>query len=84
VSDNAEQTAERRRAFGQQLRAARERAGLSQTATARAAGMDRSFYVEIENGRHSVSVDRLHDIAAAIGVPIKDLFGEEAAARDQE
>jgi transcriptional regulator with XRE-family HTH domain len=47
---------------------------MTQTAVAAAAGLDRSFYVEVEHARHSISVDRAHAIADALGVDIRDLF----------
>ncbi|WP_171052816.1 helix-turn-helix domain-containing protein [Streptomyces marianii] len=67
-------TAERRVAFGRRLREVRERAGLTQTAAAKAAGLDRSFYAEVESARHSVSVDRLYAIADALGVSVHELL----------
>lgn len=66
-----------RLAFGRRLRTLRERAGLSQTALASKAGLDRSFYVEVEHGRHSISVDRLHALAAALGVEVHRLFTDD-------
>lgn len=74
MSDSGERIAARRRAFGRRLRAVREEKGMSQAAVAKAARIDRSFYSEVETGRHSVSVDRLHDIADVLGVAVADLF----------
>jgi transcriptional regulator with XRE-family HTH domain len=70
---------QRRKSFGGRLRRVRTEAGLSQTAVASRAGLDRSFYAEIESGKHSVSVDRLYDIAEALGVAVRDLFTDEPA-----
>ncbi|MFJ7247967.1 helix-turn-helix domain-containing protein [Kitasatospora sp. NPDC098652] len=63
--------------FGRRLRTLRERAGLTQTAAAAAAGMDRSFYAELESARHSVSVDRVPALAQAVGVPPHQLFTDD-------
>lgn len=65
---------ERRVAFGQRLREARERAGLTQTAVAARAGMDRSFYADVEAARHSVSIDKVFAIADVIGIHAAELF----------
>ncbi|WP_175541444.1 MULTISPECIES: helix-turn-helix domain-containing protein [Streptomyces] len=68
---------DQRQVFGSRLRTLRERAGLSQTALAKRAGLDRSFYVEVENGRHSISVDRVHAIADVLGVEVHRLFTDD-------
>lgn len=67
---------QRRIVFGQRLRALRVAAGLTQEQVAIAAGLDRAFYVDLENARHSVLVDRLYDIADALGVGCQDLFSD--------
>jgi transcriptional regulator with XRE-family HTH domain len=66
----------RRSALGSRLRQLRAARNLSQEALARRAGMDRSFYSNIETGAVSPRVDRLWDIAAALHVPITELFRE--------
>lgn len=63
-----------RAAFARRLRTLRTTAGLTQTAMAKAAGMDRSYYAEVETGQHSVSLDRIFAIADALGVPAHALF----------
>ena len=60
-------------AFGHALRDARQAAGLTQEAVANAAGMDRSFYVEVENAVHSTTLDRVCELADVLGVPLADL-----------
>ena len=65
---------QRRVAFGQRLRELRLAAGLTQEQVAIRAGLDRAFYVDLENARHGVQVDRLYDIADALGVSCADLF----------
>lgn len=56
-----------------QLRAARR---WSQETVARRAGINRSYYAQLELGKHSPSLDVLWDIAAAYGLPIADLLKE--------
>ena len=66
----------RRVRFGSRLRVLRNAAGLTQEQVALAAGLDRAFYVDLENARHGVQVDRVYDIADALGVPCAELFTE--------
>ena len=66
----------RRMTLASRLRALREARGWSQETLARRAGVDRSFYADLELGNHSPRVDLLWEIAAAYGVPISDLFRE--------
>lgn len=65
-----------RAAFARQLRETRLDRGLTQEQVAHRAGLDRSFYVEVETGKHSISLDRIFDVAAALGVTAKDLVPE--------
>jgi DNA-binding XRE family transcriptional regulator len=66
----------------QSVREARERCGLSQAELAAAAGVSRSQVSAIEQGRHVPAVDAALRIAAAVGVPVQELFasGDEAEA----
>ena len=41
---------------------------MTQEQVALAANLDRSFYVDVENGHHSLTVDRLFAVADALGV----------------
>jgi transcriptional regulator with XRE-family HTH domain len=70
----SEVAARRRQQLGEHIRAARTATGLTQEKTAHAASLDRSFYVEVETGRHSLTVDRLFSIADALEVPIVSLL----------
>ncbi|MEV4921627.1 helix-turn-helix transcriptional regulator [Streptomyces roseoverticillatus] len=80
-----EELAEARRiAFANRVREVRTRAGLTQKAAAQAAGLDRSFYAEVESGKHTIAVDRLYRVADALGTSIHDLIpadGEVEASR---
>ncbi|MCC3773617.1 helix-turn-helix domain-containing protein [Streptomyces sp. UNOB3_S3] len=66
-----------RAVFARRLRSLRERAGLSQSATAERAGLNRSFYAGVEAGRHSISVDRLQPLAHVLGVAVHQLFTDD-------
>lgn len=74
VSPTPVSVQQRRAVLSTNLRQARKRAGLTQEKLALAAGLDRSFYVDVENGHHSLMVDRLWDIADALGIPVAHLF----------
>jgi DNA-binding XRE family transcriptional regulator len=47
---------------------------LTQESVANAAGIDRSFYVQLEGGKRSISVERLDDLAAALSIDVAALF----------
>lgn len=63
----------RRRAIGDNIRAARKAKRLSQERLAELAGMDRQAINRIEQGHQSAMVDSLIRIADALGVPLADL-----------
>ncbi|MFB8101367.1 helix-turn-helix domain-containing protein [Streptomyces sp. NPDC056007] len=67
----------RRRAIGDRIRAARQRADLTQEQVALRVPMDRATYNRIEQGHSAALVDSLILIAEAIGVPLSDLVREE-------
>ncbi len=60
--------------FGERLRELRGQAELTQAEVAERAGLEPSFYRKLENARHSVLVDRVWDLAAALEVPPSALF----------
>lgn len=64
---------ERRRAIGDQIRAARRDAGLTQEKLAELAGMDRQSINRIEQGHQAAIIDNLIRIADALGIPLADL-----------
>ncbi|MET8411729.1 helix-turn-helix transcriptional regulator [Streptomyces sp. NPDC005195] len=64
----------RREALGRRLKALRGAAGLSQAQLARAAGMNRVFYVGVEGGRRNVSLDKVFALADALNVDVGELF----------
>jgi DNA-binding XRE family transcriptional regulator len=57
------------------LRAARERAGLSQAALAARAGISRQAVGAVEAGRHAPSVDTALRLARAVGRTVEEVFG---------
>lgn len=58
----------RRAALGANLKKWRAVRRMTQERLALAASIDRSFYVDVENGKHSLTVDRLFAVADALGV----------------
>ena len=63
----------RRRVIGEEIRAARLHANLTQERLAELAGLDRQAVNRIEQGRQSPVLDNLIRIAYALGVPLADL-----------
>jgi transcriptional regulator with XRE-family HTH domain len=66
------------RELGAALRESRQRLGLSQQALAERAGVSRNFVAQIERGESVPTVVTLGRLAAALGVGIAGLLGEEA------
>ncbi|MFD8710419.1 helix-turn-helix domain-containing protein [Streptomyces anulatus] len=66
----------RRRAIGDNVRAARTAAGLTQEGLAGRAGLDRKTVNRLEQGVNSPLLDHLLVIADALGVPLSDLVRE--------
>jgi len=63
-----------RRAFGDRLRALRAERQWSQEHLAHEASLDRTYVSGVERGLRNVSLDNIHKIASALGVPPRDLF----------
>jgi transcriptional regulator with XRE-family HTH domain len=61
-------------AFGQRVRELRSEKGLSQEGLALACDLDRTYIGGIERGERNVSLVNIQKIAAALGVPIRELF----------
>ncbi|TLQ39230.1 helix-turn-helix domain-containing protein [Streptomyces marianii] len=64
----------RRQVFGGRLRELRTQAGRSQADVARAAGLDRAYYVGVEAGKRNISLDNVFALADALAVDIVELF----------
>ena len=65
---------ERRRAFGDRLRALRAERGLSQEGLAHLAGLHRTYVGSVERGERNIGIDNLYALADALGVSPRDLF----------
>jgi transcriptional regulator with XRE-family HTH domain len=60
--------------FGLGVKLLRVKRGLTQEQLAEAAGMHRTFIGALERGEHGVNVDRLPDLARALGVEEHELI----------
>lgn len=60
--------------FGDELRKAREAAGLTQEKLSFEAKLDRTYISMLENDKHSPSLDVLFRICDALGVSASDLI----------
>jgi transcriptional regulator with XRE-family HTH domain len=61
-------------AFGQAAREIRKERGLSQEQAALDGGIDRAYYGHIERATKSATLRTVWKMAAALGVPVSDLF----------
>ena len=70
--------------FGAHLRSLRQRQGLSQEECADRAGIHVTYLSGIERGHRNPTLKNVRKLAAALSVPIRDLFAfEEAEALTQ-
>jgi len=60
--------------FGRRLRAAREKAGLTQAVVAYRAELSQNRMSPIEGGRTDLRLSTAHKLARAVGVPLCDLL----------
>lgn len=60
--------------LGDKIRKAREKLEITQEEAAYRAGLDYSYYNQIEMGKRNPSVKALSRIAKAVNIPLKDLF----------
>jgi transcriptional regulator with XRE-family HTH domain len=65
-------------AFGQAVRAIRNRRGLSQESLALECGLDRTYISGIERGTRNPSLTNILKIAASLEVPAAELFSADA------
>lgn len=56
------------------LRELRKKSGFPQDTLAAAAGISQTFLSQVETGRNNISVDKLEQIAGALGVDVVDLL----------
>lgn len=81
VLKNPDATDEVRAAVGQAIRRAREAAGLSMRALARASEMSQPFLSQVEKGETSPSLSSLYRLAHALGLPPSQLMPPVSAPR---
>ena len=60
--------------FGERVREIRKQKKLSQEALALACDLDRTYIGGVERGERNISLINIYKIAAALGVPAKDLL----------
>ena len=70
---------DRPRAFGDRLRVLRREAGVSQEELADRAGLHRTYVSSVERGARNISLANIHALADALGVDVRDLFGDDQA-----
>ena len=61
-------------AFGRRVRAIREDRRLSQEQLAEIAGIHRTYISSVERGQRNIGLDNILTLAAALQVPVADLF----------
>jgi transcriptional regulator with XRE-family HTH domain len=67
--------------LGEELRKAREEAGLTQEKLAFAAGLDRTYISQLEHDKKSPTLDVLFRICDAIGIAAAELVARVEASR---
>ncbi|OQB05419.1 MAG: anaerobic benzoate catabolism transcriptional regulator [bacterium ADurb.Bin212] len=70
MSENNETT---RKKLGDKVRKAREKARLTQAEVAEKAGINSSYYAQIERGEVNLSVDKLQSIAKVLKIKSLDI-----------
>lgn len=65
------------RAFGERVRGERARRGMSRKLLAHHAGISERYLTQLESGKGNVSLLLLRQIAAALGLPLSRLVGDE-------
>ncbi len=66
--------------MAEEVRARRDRAGLTRKALAQRSGLSERFLTELEAGRANISLLSLQDLASALGARLVDLLGPERPA----
>lgn len=64
------------KAFGQAVRAERERQGVSQEALGDYAGLDRTYVSGLERATRNPTLATMEKLATALGVPLSKLVAE--------
>jgi transcriptional regulator with XRE-family HTH domain len=63
-----------RKEVGEKVRVAREKARLTQKEVATLAGINPSYYAQIERGEVNTSIDKLQDIAEVLKIKTLDIL----------
>jgi len=74
-------TLSERKIIGANIRRIREERQFSQTAAAKKCGIERTYWIDIENGTANVTFEKYERIAAFLGVAVKDLLAEPPRKR---
>ncbi len=67
--------------FGLRLRELRIHAQLSQEDLADRAGLHRTYVGSVERGERNISLNNIHALAEALGVPVQHLFEDLGVGR---
>ncbi len=60
--------------FGKKVALLRKQKGISQEKFALMIGIDRTYYSSIENGKHSISLEKIYTIAQGLNITLEELF----------
>ncbi|CAN3132001.1 HTH cro/C1-type domain-containing protein [Mycobacterium sp. smrl_JER01] len=69
--------------MGSRIRALRLERGLSQESLALESGVARNQLIQMEHGRRGVLIERVYDIAEALGVSVNEIVVDDPAATAQ-
>jgi transcriptional regulator with XRE-family HTH domain len=67
-------SAELRKTFGANLRAAREKAGMTQAQLAEMTGHNRAYVSHVERGVHNITIETMAGLAGTVGLDVADLL----------
>jgi transcriptional regulator with XRE-family HTH domain len=70
--------------FGQRLRQARLKAGVSQEKLADLAGLHRTYVSSVERGLRNISLENIDRLATALGVEMADLMPKRTDGPGQQ
>ena len=70
-----------RKTVAQNLKVLRHARRVSQEHLAAVAGIDRSYISDLENGKYGLSIDKLENLAEALGVAAWELLHPDTAAK---
>ena len=71
---NPQEREEQRKQIGEKIRNAREKLRLTQKQVAKQAGVNPSYYAQIERGEVNPSIDKLQDIAEILKIKTLDIL----------